>query len=101
MAFHVGQKVCCVDDEPDAGREWSGAALKAGTVYTIRDFVSDHYPGENELCVRLVEVIRQYDGFGFRASRFRPVVERKTDISVLTALLEPKNHKRIREVVNG
>ena len=60
--------------------------LVKGRIYTVRDYVSSHY-GTDEPCIRLVEVIRVTDLHGFRASRFRPVSERNTDISIFTKML--------------
>ena len=69
MAFRVGQKVVCVDAShaPGSGRPTP---------------VLEEQPG------------RTIDGkwrpdFGFRAARFRPVVERNTDISIFTKMLNP------------
>lgn len=69
-----------------------GVVLPAmGEVYTIREFDPDE---SCFLCIRLSEITNgpdPVDGIepSFQASLFRPVVERKTDISTLTALLTP------------
>lgn len=73
--FHVGQKVVCVD----AGI-WRKIANNV--VYTIHSINADH-----GLWLRLIEVDPL--GGGYLSSRFRPVVERKTDISIFTAMLTP------------
>lgn len=92
--FRVGQKVVCVD-----ARDTNSHGLPEiveGGVYTIRWVGVDDY----KLCVRLVEVPRnalappfttppEFLDWPFYASRFRPVVERKTDISIFTAMLTP------------
>lgn len=83
MSFRVGQKVVCVDDAPSLGREWFGYEPKEGAVYTIAGFSHGRY-GDYQVLV-LVELNHPW---GYRASRFRPVAERKTDISIFTAMLK-------------
>jgi hypothetical protein len=63
------------------------------SIYTIREVITLN----GHVAVRLVEIknpVLEYgDGtneMAFRASRFRPVVERKTDISIFTAMLKKK-----------
>jgi hypothetical protein len=98
MTFHVGQKVVCVDDDPRSflhagapGVRFSGDlnGLKKGAVYTVRAF--GRYPAYPDiLCVWLEEIIRPtafFDEPAYVAARFRPVVERKSDISIFTAML--------------
>jgi hypothetical protein len=84
MTFHIGQKVVCVDA---AVRE-RPCSLKKDNIYTITNtgiFLSDAW-------VAVAEA-RPADGsIGFYADRFRPVVEKKTDISMFTALLNQKQH---------
>lgn len=96
--FHVGQKVVCVDDDPRdlAGR--NVATLRPsiqwpvkGHVYTI-EAKAVHW---NMPVLKLIEIKngpgrekgRHINEIGFAAARFRPVVERKTDISVFKAML--------------
>ena len=83
--FYVGQKVVCVDDE------FVSQHISKGSVYTI--YAIDPDMGH----VQLAEVEPHVDAQGyhwyFYAPRFRPVAERKTDISVFTAFLNPANHK--------
>lgn len=80
MTFRVGQKVVCVDDSPDRfGRE---LGVVRGEIYTIRAVLERQgWQG-----VLLVEV-DPGSAAGWYASRFRPVVERKTDISVFHEIL--------------
>jgi hypothetical protein len=90
--FYVGQKVVCVDDRsPDLNWEHP---VSAGEVYTVQwagvyQFRCTGRP--TLLAVRLFEVIREWpDGnTPLGAYRFRPVVERKTDISIFTKMLTP------------
>lgn len=79
MAFHVGQKVVCVDDD-----DGSSALIKKGRIYTISAIVG----GYLEFCERDTWSANGYKGW--YAWRFRPVVEPKTDISIFTAMLTPK-----------
>jgi hypothetical protein len=89
--IHVGQKVVCVDDSLSELRDVDEILPTKGKIYTIRAIVR-----RSSLGFHLVEITnepyRYRDGFGelsFKASRFRPVVERKTDISIFTAMLTP------------
>jgi len=92
MAFRVGQKVVCVDDS-----DWVASLLNMpnrpvrGRVYTVR--------GLYENAIYLEEIsnppqARWKNGdvaeACFFARRFRPVVERKTDISAFTKMLTGK-----------
>lgn len=99
MAFHIGQRVQCVrggwfvNDDPGV------VAPVVGATYTVRS-ISDGIEGTH---IRLAEIrnpIRDYaDERGecmFLAidptgrTFFRPVVERKTDISIFTHMLTPE-----------
>lgn len=101
MAFRVGQKVVCVDADGDF---LPSGQIEEGRVYTIREVgltVTD------EGGLRLVEVDLSAPGYVgrhsrkpvrdnfYRASRFRPVVERKTDISIFTAMLTGTKKRRV------
>ncbi len=85
MAFRVGQKVVCVNDKPS---RFTGLPtnVREGGVYTVtKTFL--HPRGIP--CVLLSEIEVPIHHLGYDASRFRPVVERKTDISIFTAMLNP------------
>lgn len=103
--FRVGQKVVCVDDGGPG--QWAPESrLTVGGVYTIKELgraVADA-PG-----VRLFERVlssqpgrvgsfskKPFSDNFYMASRFRPVVERKTDISIFTKMLTPKT-RRVQE----
>lgn len=80
MTFRVGQKVVCVNDglvfllgTPD---------LKRGQIYTVRKV----YMNTGDLMLRLENV-----SSGWVATRFRPIVERNTDITVFTEILRKTN----------
>ena len=102
MSFHVGQKVVCVsapDCDGGRGDERFPTNLLVGEIYNIR-WIGIY---NESLTVRLVGLYRnapkpEWIDTPFLASRFRPVIERKTDISVFTALLDPANHKHLEDV---
>ncbi|MGE0290387.1 MAG: hypothetical protein AB7I42_25070 [Bradyrhizobium sp.] len=93
--FHVGQKVVCVDDQghhapwrPVSTRGLDG--LKRGRVYTVRAVGRYHMVA----CIWLVEIERAVDAEhphlgepGYAPIRFRPLREKKTDISVFKEML--------------
>ncbi len=89
--FRVGQKVVCVD----ASRLRARAPLKKGAVYTVRwagQRPTDHEPGimvEEFSCWHS----RHHLEWSFRATRFRPVVDRPTDISIFTRMLTDADEK--------
>ncbi len=101
--FYVGQKVVAVPDE--GGAEWfvlpKWRHLKliepvCGVVYTVRE-VRAAYADEPAYLV--LEEVRnrplhfEEEGVfetGWPAHRFRPVVERKADISIFTNMLQPE-----------
>jgi hypothetical protein len=98
MTFRVGRKVVCVDVSASTHRSIRGRAaeyIEIGKVYTIRWLGRSPDPLDQHLGlhVRLVGVVRpdhpnpEYSDMPFKASRFRPVVERKTDISIFTDIL--------------
>lgn len=94
MTFRVGQKVVCVDGSDHASYECEGTIMPIEKqIYTIRETIIGPRCGTQH--VRLVEILNTSrltveDGYGepwFRCSRFRAIVERKTDISVFTSML--------------
>lgn len=102
--FYTGQKVVCVDDgHEDAFIRWyDGTKIVKGQTYTVRNTGTTVFgtPGIRLMEVELTGVNGYNTGLPFKdnlykQSRFRPLVERKTDISVFTALLNPANHKEL------
>jgi hypothetical protein len=95
--FTVGQKVVCVDEVRSSLRElasWFGITVPVkGGVYTIRK--TGLYNGDPAvwLCEIVNPAVRYLNGEvmeqPFKAARFRPLVKRKTDISIFTAMLNP------------
>ena len=104
MSFHVGQKVVCVNAEWDDPHwcKFTPNRPVAGGVYTIREIHSafPHRVGFylDELPNPVVIWVERTGEGAFLSTRFRPVIERKTDISVFTALLNPANHKHLEDV---
>lgn len=96
--FRINQRVVCVDDGtpflPERGR-----------VYTVRAILSWNFDNGNYVALLLDEIrnpVLDWVGEGrsehpFWIGRFRPVVERKTDISIFKAMLNPKRHERAME----
>lgn len=79
MTFHVGQKVVCIR----AGAYYSGAldtGLRLNAVYTVARI----YEGG---LMAVAEIPTNDICDALNKDRFRPVVERKTDISIFTAML--------------
>lgn len=95
--FYVGQKVVCVD--VSLGR-FTGlpVPLRKGSIYTIRGVYDD--PGGTPSV--LLEGVGpgappHLNGLerGFQASRFRPIVKRKTSIEIFQRMLTPnREHER-------
>lgn len=91
MAFRIGQKVVCVDAKGSDGIWYPGEEIEEGKVYTIHSVLT--HPTKGNPLVRLQELKRVpecmevwgHDGYG--AYRFRPAVERKTDISFAHEIL--------------
>ena len=94
--FHVGQKVVCLADLSRLTLPSEVAPTK-GAVYTIRAIMTDN---KGYLGLFLVEIKNPpvYCALGFCeralwAGHFRPVIEKKTDISIFTQLLTPSKIK--------
>ena len=94
--FYVGQKVVCVNGTTQPGCIWLGAEVpRSGRVYTVDALVTNR---SGTPALVLVELPRDpvsvaCGAIGYHAYRFRPVVERKTDISALKALLNTAPEK--------
>ena len=88
MAFYVGQKVVCVDAKASPGRIWGADRPVEGATYTIVGFSKSLYDGSETLCFEEIKN-SSVVGLGYHARRFRPIVERKTDISIFKAMLNP------------
>jgi hypothetical protein len=95
--FHVGQKVTVFKPFPACEIQRAkdeGVTLPVlGVVYTVRGMEPGVW-NSNETFIRLAEIVNGphvEDGIepSFSATRFRPVIERKTDISIFKAMLNP------------
>ena len=86
--FRIGQKVVCVDNKvrPITAYPEILKKLKVNGIYHIAK-VTHEGAG-----VHIAEIISP-NKTSFFSDRFRPVVERKTDISTFEKLLNTKNHK--------
>lgn len=84
MTFHVGQKVECIDA---SGRFWPNNLVR-GRIYIVAE-VGPHPNGP--WCK--VEGTDSGSECGFFQRRFRPIVDRSTDISIFTAMLTPNKER--------
>lgn len=100
--FHVGQKVVCVDVSGVEGE------IRKGAIYTICGVTNIDPCGvrDDQIVapyVHLDEIARGPcpmcgSRVPFTAMRFRPITERKTDISELKKLCEPMPAKNVEVV---
>lgn len=108
MTFRVGQKVVHIGFPRGTWRrrldEWlhpiPGPWPVRDEVYTITKIVTDDYGAYYVSLAELIETIDDYWGEGWDLRGFRPVVERKTDISIFTKLLTPNKRERVNACGN-
>lgn len=87
--FHVGQRVVCVDADPDN----LGPTLVEGEIYTVRAiYAFDDFPWVFLALRGVGEDTRiffrgDYYPCGFWSERFRSLPKKRTDISALRDLL--------------
>lgn len=80
--FHVGQKVVCVDD---GGYKY----LKLNSIYVVEKVFKSKECGDSFMLWLVGVADENKPRFGgYYATRFRPLVEKKTDISIFTAMLK-------------
>lgn len=79
MNFRIGMKVACVDPI---------GPLTKGRVYTVLGLSKGKVTGALILDVDCWANPERY-GNGWYACRFRPIVDRKTDISIFKRMLVP------------
>lgn len=100
MTFRVGQKVVCIIHWPEHLRRYDAIYAEKGEIYTIRGFC----PGTDGVTRLYLQEIHNRPmrslslglmEFGFKASAFRPVVERKTDISIFKKILAPAGRENV------
>ena len=92
MTFRIGQKVVCIDDGPCF--DGSPYPIKKGEIYTIKQ-IGDCSPSTSCIGFSFVERGLHLGIWMWCQTRFRPIVERKTDISVFTDLLNPSKQEKI------
>ncbi len=98
--FQIGQKVVCVDVSiKKRGRIPVTQHIKKNGIYTIRAVGRDTvYFESEEQMVWLQEVRRSnytHEDAPFHAARFRPLVEKKTDISIFKKMLIPSANELV------
>ncbi len=89
MTFRVGQKLVCVNAPTGEPFGPYRAFPKLGQTYTYRGCL-------NEDSIYLAEIQNDFGKaaeVAFYKSRFRPAVDRKTDISLFTAMLNPSKQE--------
>lgn len=104
MTWYVGQKIVCIDDE------WYGPHRRLGfkrfkfdrvlikeTVYTIRR-INQHSRFTDRIVILLNEVIHPKwpEFYGFPTEIFRPLLEKPTDISIFTEMLNTNNLELVK-----
>ena len=85
--FRVGQRVVCVHPEMSGlktANGWSGNLLQYGRIYTVTDIGIFVVNGNTHIDVAEVSTPH---ALAWEPARFRPAVERKTDISIFTRML--------------
>jgi hypothetical protein len=99
MAFYIGQKVVCVDASSGVGSWVDNDGPTEGAIYTVSRAYRTHdgYPYLQFFELARGPICRATDGgdAGYRAHRFRPVQERKTDIAWAHELVAPKQRERV------
>ena len=110
MAFHVGQKVVCIDDQPEpvgailngfriAGTGMDG--LTEGETYTVAGFDALATNAIGIEILVLAEIVRPNRGLylhveGFRSTRFRPLVKSEYDLTVFNEMLSPSQIEKAK-----
>ena len=110
-SWHVGMKVVCVGERP-GNADVDAVYPEIGQIYTIRELRDDTARGKAGVFVLLAEIDNRHfigraspRGFayvepGFNPNGFRPLVTRKTDISIFTAMLTGAK-ERSKEPAHG
>lgn len=90
MTFHVGQKVVCLPAPWMLIPVPPWVCPEVWNIYTLREILP--WPNTLGSSCRLLEIknemIHNFEP-AFSIQYFRPLVEKKTDISVFTAMLTP------------
>jgi hypothetical protein len=93
--FYVGEKVVCVDAD-------GSPKLVLHAIYTIYCFCYGNHDDDKLPGLILYEVATDEFHTGgtprcFHPRRFRPVAERKTDISIFRKLIEPSELAKLKK----
>lgn len=88
MTYRAGQKVVCIDAVGAPPLELNGVY----TVKAVKGPITGRWRGAIVNCtvLHLHEAIHDPGFCGFHISRFRPAVQRPTDISEFIKMLNPK-----------
>jgi hypothetical protein len=86
MSFHIGQKIVCVDASPPANPWHRAHPLILNKIYIVQSL-------EGPFCIGIDSSGRAWQNW-----RFRPLVERKTDITIFEQLLTPAKPKHLVDV---
>jgi hypothetical protein len=88
MTFHVGQKVIFIGPQHWSVRPTLRLSVSAN--YTVAAYASSWvWPDEF-----VIQLFGRGDGVWYRAIRFRPITEVKTDISIFTEILKTRELER-------
>lgn len=95
--MHIGQKVEFIGVGGFPGLPPNDPRPLLGHIYTVRALYTDPWGREPLFGIRVMEIVREtitHAGIvielGWDRKEFRPIVTRKTDISVFTKMLNPE-----------
>ena len=98
MTFFVGQKVVCIaEPDPERAAFSNSVWTKKGSIYTIRSIITGLAKPitlQRWTMLLFAEIDNSHNDWhgmepGFESIWFRPIVSRKTDISIFTKMLTP------------
>lgn len=96
--FHVGQRVVCVRTGRRSFDDCTYPVV--GGIYTVRDIYAPPLGVDGPTGLRFVEFVnppKLFNGFAIEIAFwdrcFRPIQERKTDISIFTEMLTPTKQR--------
>jgi hypothetical protein len=100
MSFAVGQKIVCIDDSWTVmdGSPVPASAPKKGEVCVCAGYKApDDVFGRLLIAwgTRFIFLAEAPGGWSFEEASFRPLVERKTDITIFEQLLTPAKPKEL------
>ncbi len=95
MTFHVGQRVVCINDAWFHERHDVTALTlpKLRKTYCFIGYDSTREAGSRSDCAFVF--LKGFGTISFASDHFRPVVEKKTDISVFTEILIRESNPRV------